>query len=243
MSTRPVGHFLALAFALSWATAAWAGDRAAADGIAEPGSGHDRPLAPDDASESVLTAANPGPHDPALLLALSDFHRDAYPAEIAAFGPGVVEQLVAVANDPDVLRLARVRALAALGDLGDELAWATVTAIARDADADPRVRMGALFTIGHRFEAREGKESVLAEALREPDAGLRRYAVEALAAVGTDEAMAILDGHRIAERDVSVRVVLRELREMEAGQSGSLPREGVAPRTSRSSATHGEVLR
>ena len=58
-------------------------------------------------------SARASAHDRALVDLLSLIHHDPTPAELSAFGPGLEAKLIAIAEDPSVRSLARVRAVAA----------------------------------------------------------------------------------------------------------------------------------
>lgn len=187
---------------------------------------HDAPQQEAD-GEETLTAANPGPHDPGLLMKLSLFDRDPRPDELERFEPGLNAKLAAIAEDENVLMLGRRRAIAALGDVGSEEAFSLVASLSRDTQLHDRLRMAALWTIGHRFDDHEGREEILRDALSEEEHGLRLEAVRSLAAIGSDRALELIEAHRMVERHVTVRAMLRELREEELGGGVELSPEGL----------------
>jgi hypothetical protein len=164
-------------------------------------------------------------HDPALLTALSHFHEDPSDAVLDGFEPGLLEALLAIVSDESVPRLARVRALAALGRYPEaSSAFEATSTIARDVDGDVRLRIAAVGTLGQRLGHAPEAVPVLADVLEDADPGLRALAVEALSTIGTPEADALLSRHRIKERHVLVRRALRGAREAQLGRS--LPPEG-----------------
>ncbi len=206
----------------------FAATRADADSLSRLGLTGEIPLAEHETDRAdMITAGNPGPYDANLLLVLSLFDRDPNPEELEHFEPGLREQLEAIALDEDVMCLARTRALSALGYFDDEQAFDIVVSVARDADALHRLRMSALWTLGNRFENRDGREPILEEALGEADHTLRLQAVLSLAEIDTEKAHQIIDSHRIAERHVAVRSFLRDLLEKREGASRVILPEGA----------------
>ncbi len=174
------------------------------------------------------TSAAAGAHDPALLMLLSQLHRDPSPEELRHFGPGVEDALRAIVGDAMVPRLARVRAVSVLGYFDSEGAFETVRRAAFDPALPLRVRSAAVWTLGHRFEGRSGRLEALQEVLRLPQPLLRETAVRSLAVLPDPKARALLARHRQVERH---RAVLRTLRAvLRAELQRPLPPEGVQRR-------------
>ena len=176
--------------------------------------------------DESITASNPGPYDPALLLVLSNIDGAPDRSELDSFEPGLVGKLHAIVLDDAVLLLARLRALAALADVGDYESFQLVTSIVEDEGQKVRLRIQAIWAIGNGFAEMNGRETVLSGILGHPDHGIRLHAVTSLAALGSPEAFEIIEAHRIRERHASVRGVLRDLRAEELEGSLILPPEG-----------------
>ncbi|RMG16568.1 MAG: hypothetical protein D6729_10640 [Deltaproteobacteria bacterium] len=163
--------------------------------------------------------------DEALVVLLSLIHEEPSVEALQRFGPELESRLAQVAEDPTVPRLARVRAVSSLGRLGTEAALRRIEdLVARGTALPPRLRMAVFWTLGHFFEAVPRRLDVIRRGLADPDPGVREAAVRALARVGTPEALAALEAHRLRERHVAVRAVLRALKA--ATRVAPLPREG-----------------
>ena len=161
-------------------------------------------------------------HDPALMVLLNAFHRDPTPEALQRVGEDLVASLIAVATDPKAPRLARVRAVGALGYFDEDRAFETVRRIALDPAAPLRLRSAAVWTMGHRFSGRSGRTAVLARLLVAQEPLLRAAAVRSLDAIGSPEAARLLAARRQVERHRAVRRALRA----SLGRRQPLPREG-----------------
>jgi len=170
--------------------------------------------------------AHAGAHDRGLVVLLSKIHGDPTPAELAHFGPDLSTKLESIANDPSVIRLARVRAIACLGRSKTDAAFALAKRFATDPDGEYRLRVAAVWTLGHDFPARPETLVILQTVLRATDPGLRTAAVRALARIGSPAALSMLSMQRVAERNLEVRTALRAAALKTLPTGARLPREG-----------------
>ncbi len=180
---------------------------------------------------AVVLAAAPlsaraSSHATALVDLLSLIHHDPTPAELSAFGPDLEARLIAIAEDPAVRSLARVRAVACAARYGDAAAFQLAADLAASTAAPRRLRLAGVWSLQHHFVARPATVGVLARVLVDRDPGLRAAAVRALSAVGTPKAQALLDQHRIAERNSVVRLALRRALARRLPAGATLPRDG-----------------
>ena len=144
--------------------------------------------------------------------------------ELQRFGPDVAGRLERIARDASIPQLARVRAVSSLGRLDTEDAFQRIERLVGDDVLPVRARMAAAWTLGRFFRWEPARVALLRRILRDRDPGVREQAVRALARVDTPEARAALEAHRLAERHVAVRAVLREVK---AAQGAPVaPREG-----------------
>ena len=171
-------------------------------------------------------SARASAHDRALVDLLSLIHHDPTPAELSAFGPGLEAKLIAIAEDPSVRSLARVRAVACAARTGNAAAFQLAADLAASATAPRRLRLAGVWSLQHHFVARPATVGVLSKVLIDHDPGLRAAAVRALAAVGTPKALALLDQHRIAERNSVVRLALRQVLARRLPAGATLRRDG-----------------
>ena len=171
-------------------------------------------------------SARAASHDKALVDLLSLIHHDPTPAELAAFGPNLEAKLIAIAQDPSVRSLSRVRAVACASRYGNDAAFHLAADLAASAATPRRLRLVGVWSLQHDFVARSATVGVLAKVLVDHDPGLRAAAVRALSAVGTPKALALLDQHRIAERNSVVRLALRQVLARRLPAGATLRRDG-----------------
>lgn len=171
-------------------------------------------------------AAHAGAHDRGLVILLSKIHGDPTPAELAHFGPDLSTKLESIATDPSVIRLARVRAIACLGRSKSDAAFALARQFATDPKGEYRLRVAAVWTLGHDFPARPETLTILQTVLRASDPGLRTAAVRALSRIGSPAALRMLSLQRVGEQDLEVRAALRRAATKTLPAGTVLPREG-----------------
>ncbi|MFW5878657.1 MAG: HEAT repeat domain-containing protein, partial [Myxococcota bacterium] len=155
----------------------------------------------------------------------SDFEQAPSDVVLDAFEPGLLDSLLALMDDQSLPRLVRLRALHALGRYPDQApAFERLRHIALDVEGDPRMRLAAVGTLGHRLAGHPETVEILGRVLRDPDPGVRARAVRLLSHVGGERAQELLARHRVVEMHVVVRKALRAALESRLG--GPLPPEG-----------------
>lgn len=170
-------------------------------------------------------AASEFEHDPALISALSGFGEIPPDEHLDRFEPGLMDRLIAVIEDDDVPRLARLRAITALARYpAEDRAFEFLSAKATDHAEHAQARLAAIGALGVGHSERPETLEVLRSVLEDEDPGLRARAVQAVSHVGGERAHEVLARHRMVERHIVVRRALRGA--MESTLERPLPPEG-----------------
>ena len=155
-------------------------------------------------------------YNKALLLHLSQLHSFASLEQIKEWAPVEEATLIAIADDPHVLRLARIHAIALLGSLQTPTSFAYLQSLALNDESKLRFRLAATNSLFESFADHPKTVATLARLLQHDQVGLRQYAVLGLARINSFEAQKLLRNQQRIERNVVVRTALRKV--MQSGQ-------------------------
>ena len=130
-----------------------------------------------------------------LLRLLAAYHAGPSPQQLEAVVPGdAVPVLQALLQRPDLLRLAKRHAIAALGSLGSPTAAAALQQVLQDPAQPGRLRLAALMALAHHYAADPATLRAVLASLDDPEASVQKGALVALSLLPQPSARRALQG-------------------------------------------------
>jgi HEAT repeat protein len=156
-----------------------------------------------------LASAQSTPSRDALITMLSGFEDTPTLAQMRALGDGTVPMLVALYDDPQVIQPVRLRAVEAMGAFTTPAARMFLLRVIDEPGQSPIVVREAIEALGQS----QGASAIpqIAPLLSSQARAIREGAIEALGAIGTDDARARLRRGLAGEPDEALRARIATL--------------------------------